>query len=293
MGVDDIDFYTRTYEGSGITLNGAEGVPKKQKPLGTIYFLPGLSGTWEDYTPLLVPLAKCFRICTYDQRGHRDSPGKFDIEKCTDDLEHIISSEGTRPAGIIGHSISCREAVEVAKRFEKSKNPLQGVYMIEPCLGVDFLNWPQKAATHFAYGLTPALRFIDDAVNGLKKLREINGLSNRDVIAGYGSLARMNSSDCAGLQTPVGFMLSDSDGTLGTNNKRHFDTCIKRLNELFFTDRIGFPWYRSESAFVNGLNHCLNFKGHRPFLKKETYKDKGIIPFAVGAFFYEVFSEKH
>src|SRR3990172_10175062 len=106
MGAD-INFYQRKYAGSGIILNGAEAVSNVQEPLGTIYFVPGLSGTWGDYSPLILPLAKRFRVCTYDQRGHASSPGKFDVRACADDLEQIIAN-GSRPAGIIGHSISCR-----------------------------------------------------------------------------------------------------------------------------------------------------------------------------------------
>ncbi len=292
MGVDDTDSFECTYEGNGITLKGAEFVPKKQNSLGTIYLIPGISAVWGDYTTLIVPLAKRFRVCTYNQRGHGNSPGRFDVRSAVDDLERIISKESS-PVGIIGHSISCKEAVDVAKRFEENGKPLDGVYMIEPFLGIEFLNWPQKAMAHLAYGFTPALRFIDDAFNDLKKLRELNGLNNRDVLASYGALAREKSSDCAGLTTPVGFMLSDNDGTLGTNNKRHYADCIRRLNELFPDHTELTSDYAGDSFWAKRLNHCLNFTGFRPFLKKEIGKNKELIVFAIESFFYTAFSEKH
>ncbi len=290
MGAD-IGFYQRQYAGSGIMLNGAEAVSKVQEPLGTIYFVPGLSGTWSDYTPLLVPLAKRFRICTYDQRGHASSPGKFDVRACADDLEQIIAN-GSRPAGIIGHSISCKIAVDVAKRYEKNGNPIQGVYMIEPFLGVDFLNWPQQAVVYAIRGLSPALHFVDDAFNEFKRLRELNGFNNRDFLASYGSMARLDSSECAGLKAPIGYMLADNDSTLGTNSKKHFNKCIKRLNELFFGDRIEFPWYESDSYAAKELNHCLNRTGFRPFLRNEKGKNKDVIIFAIQSFFYNIFEKQ-
>ena len=292
MGVDDTDSFECTYEGNGITLKGAEFVPKKQSSLGTIYLIPGISAVWGDYTTLIVPLAKRFRVCTYNQRGHGNSPGRFDVRSAVDDLERIISKESS-PVGIIGHSISCKEAVDVAKRFEENGKPLDGVYMIEPFLGIEFLNWPQKAMAHLAYGFTPALRFIDDAFNDLKKLRELNGLNNRDVLASYGALAREKSSDCAGLTTPVGFMLSDNDGTLGTNSMNHYLKCIGLLNKLFPNHENIFHSAEGDSYAAKGLNHCLNLNGFRPFLKLEKGKKREVALFAIETFFYTVFSEKH
>ncbi len=293
MGVDDIDFYTRTYEGRGIVLNGAEGVPKKQEPLGTIYFLPGISAIWSDYTPLIVPLAKRFRVCTYDQRGHGSSPGKFDVNSAADDLESIIAKDGTRPAGIIGHSISCKIAVDVAKRFEKDNQQLQGVYMVQPVLGSDFLNWPQRAVVHLLYGLTPALRFVDDVLNEFKNLRKLNGLNNRDFLAGYGSVARVDSAECTGLDTPISYMLANGDVTLGLSSKKHYFRCVSGLSRLFPSQTSVFPSLDGDSSYVRGLNHCLNRKGFVPFLKSEKHKNKDAVVFAIESFFYNAFSEKH
>ncbi len=293
MGVDDSDIYTRTYDGSGITLDGAEGVPKRQKPLGTIYFIPGLSAIWDDYLPLIMPLAKRFKVCTYDQRGHGSSPGKFDVSSAADDLENIISKDNTRPVGIIGHSVGAKIAVDVAKRFEKSNQPLQGVYFIQPVLGADFLGVLQRAVVHLLYGLTPAVRFVDDILNEFKRLRKFNGVNNRDFIAGYGSVARMDSAECAGMDTSVGYMLANGDVTLGLNSKRHYFRCVAGLSRLFPSQAGVFQSFDSDSPYVRGLNHCLNRKGFRPFLKNEKYKGRDAIVFAVESFFCEAFSEKH
>lgn len=277
----DVEGHERLYEGKGIVLKGAEFYSKSVVPLGNVFFVPGLNARWDDYTPLLIPLAQRYHVHAYSQRGHGASPGKFDLEKTADDLESIIEREDVMPSGIIAHSLSAVTALNVAKRFEEKGRALQGVYLIQPLLDMKCLNWLQQAVLHGIYGLNPALRFIDDFLNGLK-LREKLGFHVRDVIKNHASIVRMESYK-QNIETPVGYMLADNDYVLGTNSKRHYEKCIDRLNHLF--------GFNDDSSAAQGLNHCLNFKKHVPFLRVEKGKPKDVVIFLIKSFFYNAFSK--
>jgi pimeloyl-ACP methyl ester carboxylesterase len=270
----------RTFQGAGIELKGVECSP--EEPLGTVYLVHGLSGKWEDYSELIEPLAQKFRVCAYNQRGHSDSPGKFDIQAAADDLENVIGHDGKRPAGILAHSLDGL-SVEVAKRFEDGEQ-LQGVYMLEPYLGLEFLNLPQRLGVRAARVLSVPLWPADKLFNMCQSLRRKLGFNNRDVVASYGSLVKVDSADSEGAQTPVGYMLADQDEILGTTNEKHYERCLQRLNELF-------PNGEDDSEAARSLNHCLNSTKNdfRPFMKQEGVDKKQIVEI-ISSFFERNFA---
>jgi pimeloyl-ACP methyl ester carboxylesterase len=254
-----------------------------------------LSGRWKDYTPILSGLSDDFNVFAYDQRGHGSSPGVYSPQKAADDLETIVQRD-QGSVGIIGHSIGCHTAVEVAKRFEAKGTPLKGVYLLEPCLGIDsFTGGKQKI-----FNILDALYYLcapfDALLTALPFVRRSLGLHQKFPLYTLAELAQISSHDCENLNsTPVGYMLADKDKVLGTNNQKHYFACMERLRELF-SWRAGFrgvPVPYDDSHHVAGLNHCFNLKGYTPFLKDEEGKNSSKIVERIVAFFECVFSEKH
>lgn len=76
---------------------------------GHILLIPGFTGSKEDFTPLLAPLAAMgWRVTTYDQRGQfetRGTPdGDYTLEGFAADAVAVHASRSTRPSVVIGHS---------------------------------------------------------------------------------------------------------------------------------------------------------------------------------------------
>ncbi len=275
---------SRTFQGSNITLRGVEYTPEVEnysiegvsvtsgECLGSVYFLHGLSARWKDYEPLLDPLSENLNIIAYDQRGHGNSPGKFSVEKAADDLEAIIDKEEKRPAAILAHSIGCRVAVDVAYRMFAKGKPLAGIYMIEPCLGIDSFSSGMRALIRTLHYASLPLFPLDWLLNSMSGWRKEHGFHQRYVIQTTGDMANFHSDDCEGFpRSYVGFMLSDNDKVLGTHKQNHYWYCMERLRKLFPYPRHGEPGAPSawdDSGVVAGLNHCLNKPedGHVPFL---------------------------
>ena len=287
--------FLREFKGKNIQLKGvdflAEPSDDGSVPFGSIYFVHGLSGCWDDYVNLLVPLSEYFNIYAYNQRGHGNSPGKYSASSAADDLEEIIN-RSTGPVGILAHSVGCYTAAEVAKRFEGNDWVLNGVFMIEPYLGMDFLCDSKRCAVRLLNKLAPALKLVDRFLNSNEPLRERLGFKQRNAIETYSSLVNFDSEQLKGLKTDVAFMLSDNDEVLGTYDQAHYFACISRLRELFN--------YLDYSGHVIGLNHCLNKErgDFDPFLKprypgqKDLRKDMENILDRIYRFFKYVF-EKH
>lgn len=261
-------------------------------PPGSIYFVHGLSGRWRDYKSLLIPLSSEFNVYAYDQRGHGSSPGVYSPQKAADDLEAILEREEGNSVGVIGQSLGCHTAVQVAKRFEARGKPLKGIYLLEPCLGADsFTRGKQKlfSVLHALYALGAP---FDALLTVLPFVRHSLGLKQVFPLYTTGALSQISSADCEGLQgTPVGYMLADNDRLLGTNDQKHYFACMERLHDLF-SWREGFrgiPTPYDDSHHVAGLNHCFNYKGHTPFLKDEAGKKSSKIVERIATFFECVF----
>ncbi|MEM3154079.1 MAG: alpha/beta fold hydrolase [Candidatus Woesearchaeota archaeon] len=265
----------RTFEGkNGIPLHGVAFMPevgtyfvevdgelveKAYKPLGSLYFVHGISARWEDYASLLVPLSRSFNVYAYNQRGHGSSPGKFDVMAAADDLECIIEKEREGPIGILAHSLGCMAAV-VAKRFEKKGKPLDGVFMMAPYLGMEFLRWPQRYAIRVLSHLRPALKIVDRLLNSMESWREKHGFHQRYVLDSFAELASVNAEDSRGMTMPVGYILTENDRVLGTHRQKHYFACMDLLRNLL---PHGVNYTNTEIAF---LNHCLNMDVVKPYL---------------------------
>ncbi len=286
---------------SGIELKGIYYSPEEQKDhlrvkfqavQPSIYFVHGLSGRWADYKSVLIPLSDEFRVFAYDQRGHGSSPGVYSPQKAVDDLEAIVEREEGNPVGLLGQSIGCRTAVEVAKRFESKGKPLKGVYMLQPYLGVDSFGNINKSLFRAISFLYPLLSPIDLLLTVLPFVRHPLGLNQVFPIYTCGAVSKISSGDCEGLiNTPVGYMLADNDTLLGTNDADHYLACMARMIKLFSKPNSSqIPW--NDGLVVAGLNHCFNYKGHKPFLKEEPGKNSGKIVDKMAAFFRSIF-ERH
>ncbi len=281
--------YNKSFKGSNIMLKGVQ-LPSKAD-LGTVYFVHGLSGRWKDYKPLLEPLSDAFDVRAYDQRGHGKSPGVYNFESATDDLESILEDEDRKPAGILGHSLGCRSAIEVAKRFERKGKPLGGIYLLEPCLGIESISQPKQKSLLKLKKYAPLLAPLDLVLNLLPFIRVPMGLNQRYVTRTLVGLTEMHSSECRGIkQTPAGYMLADNDSILGNDNQLDFSNSMNMLKEVF---QYQTPEVRAidDSGVVAGLNHCFNYKGHRPFLKNEQNKDSNQIVRKIADFFYTAFAK--
>jgi pimeloyl-ACP methyl ester carboxylesterase len=262
-------------------------------PFGSIYFVHGLSGRWVDYKPLLLPLSDEFNVFAYDQRGHGMSRGVYSPQKAADDLETIVERDAGS-VGIVGHSIGCHTAVEVAKRFEAKGRPLKGIYLLEPCLGIDSFTPGKQKVFNILHALYALCAPFDALLTVLPFARHLLGLHQVLPLYTTASLSQISSRDCEGLQsTAVGYMLANNDGLLGTNNQDHYFACMARLRELF-SWRPGFrgvpiPYDNSDAA--EGLNHCFNYKGQVPFLKDEKDKKSAKIVEKIVNFFEGVFGK--
>lgn len=76
---------------------------------GHILLIPGFTGSKEDFTPLLAPLAATgWAVTTYDQRGQFETPGTADgdytLEGFAADALAVHASRSERPGVVIGHS---------------------------------------------------------------------------------------------------------------------------------------------------------------------------------------------
>jgi pimeloyl-ACP methyl ester carboxylesterase len=287
-----VDDYDKLFKGKDIMLKGHQ--LHSRIGVGTIYFVHGLSARWPDYKPLLEPLAETFDVRAYDQRGHGKSPGKYNYLRAADDLESIIEDEGRNLVGILGHSIGCRTAVDVAKRFESKGKPFAGIYLLEPCLGIDSFSSPKREQLQSLRKYAQLLLPVDFLLNMMPFVRKQLGFNQRYVIQTTGALAGIDSYDCSGIaKTPVGYMLAGKDSVLGTDDPQHFLYSMKRMRELFSGEfkSINGGSALDDSGAVPELNHCFNYKGHQPFMKDELDKDANIINHKIANFFYTVFAK--
>lgn len=76
-----------------------------------VLFVPGFTGSKEDFGPLLAPLARAgYRCIAYDQRGQWRSPGVGDpdgytIERLASELAELVDALDARPVHLVGHSL--------------------------------------------------------------------------------------------------------------------------------------------------------------------------------------------
>lgn len=246
-----------------IQLEGLILEPNFTKAQSTIIFTPGISSHFEDYLPLLEPLAEEAHVVTYDLRGHGRSQGVFDPPKLVEDLEDIAKMLA-KPVCAIGQSVGASIAASAANTQECIK----GVYLITPYLCTDSLSIGPRCGVYLARALTyTGIPYVLDAL-----LRRNKAFKNRTPIQDTGRLVKAKAPRCA-QEKPTSWIVADHDAVLGTlNNPRHFDAVCGRLRELY-------PHGHDRSALAHGLNHCLNITpgDYAPFLKDEPGKNRDAI----------------
>ena len=290
------------FEGDRISLNGVLYHPELKSsgkfheiPNAHIYFVHGLSGRWVDYKSLLIPLSEKYNVLAYDQRGHGSSPGIYTPERAASDLEKIIECEEGNLVGLVGHSVGCRTVVEVAKRFEDKGKPLNGVYLLQPCLGADYFGAFRKNLFKTASTLYPLLSPLDLFLTAVPFVRRALGMHQVFPLYTVGAISKSKSEDINRMRTPAGYILADKDPLLGTTDYKHYLYLLRILDDLFPVNKFLVsgkiePWNESFAAI--GLNHCFNYGGQTPFLKDEPNKKSNLIVDCVSTFFDVVF-EKH
>ncbi len=83
----------------------AAGVPR-----GTVVFVPGFTGSKEDFIAVLAPLQqRGWSVLAYDQRGQYESPGPDDesaytVDALGTDLLTVVAELGAGPVHAVGHS---------------------------------------------------------------------------------------------------------------------------------------------------------------------------------------------
>jgi len=89
-------------------------------PLGTLLFVPGWTGSKEDFLAVLDPLSvRGWTVVAYDQRGQYESSGPEDesaysLPVLARDLLEIVAGLGPGPVHVIGHSFGGLVAREAA-----------------------------------------------------------------------------------------------------------------------------------------------------------------------------------
>lgn len=237
----------------GLTLE-----PKTQSK-GTILFLEGFSGHFEDYQRFfLEPLADAFQVNTYNYRSHTGSHGRFNNDSNLDDAQTILE-EIPGDVFVIAHSYGAY----LAARLDSDK--VKGLYCIEPVFDPQMLNTLPRFGVNAANtaGYVPGLLQITDAFLNKTKLNETFGFKVVSPLQSSRELARTTAADCS---KPMVFTFASGDRTLGSHQQSRYLALIDMV-------RAAYPHAENKSEVVKGLNHCLNIKGLEPFLKPEKDKD--------------------
>lgn len=121
-----------------------------------IVFVPGYTGSKEDFGPLLAPLASAgYRVIAFDQRGQYQSPARGDLASYTPgplaaDLVGLLDRLGLQRVHLVGHSFGglvARAAVLAA--------PARFASLVLLCSGPAGLTGPRARATR---ALRPVLQ---------------------------------------------------------------------------------------------------------------------------------------
>lgn len=96
---------------STLGASGHSGLHARVPRPRPVLFIPGYTGSKEDFGPLLAPLAHAgYRCLAYDQRGQWRSPGVGDpagytIERLAAELAELVDALEVRPVHVVGHSL--------------------------------------------------------------------------------------------------------------------------------------------------------------------------------------------
>lgn len=107
------------------------------EPSGTAVLIPGITGSKEDFLPLLAPLAVGgIRALAYDQRGQHESPGlpaaaDYSLARFGADLwhvlQHVLDEAGDGPVHVLGHSFGGFVLREALLQHGPERPPLASV----------------------------------------------------------------------------------------------------------------------------------------------------------------------
>lgn len=245
----------------GTTLSAAIYEPSQTKR-GTIgFFTPGWSADYNDYDPLLLPLAESYRIIAANPRGHGGSKGILHPKKAVDDLEDLFQKHGEEKTAFIGHSLAAF-SLQAAQRC----NP-KAVVLFNPYVNVHYLPLSMRIGVETASLLKrTGLSYLVDLP--LSKLPlEKAGLHMDYPLANTAALHQIDITRIARVKQPLLYFIADNDHVLGTHGK-------DRMKTYRFAIATASKNSENASPLVKGLNHCLNYKGYAPFLKDEPGKDK-------------------
>jgi|GEM_PF-4328935 len=251
LGVSDVKLFAKDY------------FSKNAK--GTVIVVPEFGASCANYDYFASLLSERLNVFLYDQRGQGKSEGVFSLDSAVSDLEKIVDSKN-EPVALCAHSFGSRVAIDVAKRYEQQGRPLLGVYLIQPCLGVESFGHKNGNAS---------LSWVKSKLSGKKNPLIVQ-------------VADLSVNDCVLEKTPAGYMIASKDDALFISE--HDVVCqAKKFHALFKNRFVGIDW--NDSHEVKELGHWLNFSNGAPLLKEESGKNAEEIARRISYFFLRVFEK--
>lgn len=228
-----------------------------------VIVVPDFGASLSNYEHFASLLSKYFDVLLYDLAGQGKSEGSFSLDGAVSDLEKIVSSQSV-PVALCAHSFGARIAAQFAKNLESADNHLNGVYMIQPCLGRE------------SFGL-------QKNENGTLSwvMKKLSGRKNPLIV----QTSDLSAADCVLEHTPVGYMVANKDDILFTDELVN----SKLYHSVFRSRFVGIDW--DDSVEVKGLNHWLNLTNGGCLLKEEVGKDPSAIVERISYFFLRVFEK--
>lgn len=239
---------------------------RSKSPKGKVVVVPDFGAGLSNYEYFASMLSKNFDVLLYDQVGQGKSEGVFSLDAAISDLEKIVSTHDSKVA-LCAHSFGARVAVDLAKKYESRGSSLQGVYLIQPCLGRE------------SFGLE---KDVNGTLSWVKK--KFSGRKNPLMV----QVSELSAKDCVLEKTKAGYMIANCDDVLLISNSDAVDQS-KLLHSLLKNRFVGMDW--DDSIEVKGLNHWLNLSNGSVLLKEERGKDPSAIAERISYFFLRVFEK--
>lgn len=252
----------KTEKHPGYLLAGARYIPRAPRAVAG-FFTPGWSATWEDYWPLLQPLAEEHIVYTFNLRGHGGSEGTLDPDASASDIREVaqfVSREHPQMRkAFLGHSLAT-----LTLATAQDTRP-DAIVLYQPYVSTALLPGALRAGISLL-GRMRGRKLLDDLAGKLPLrkagLNMRRPLENTAALAGFSLTARAD--------VPVLYFLADRDRVLGTQDPKRYSAYKATLDRISTVTE-------DASDLVKGLNHCFNYHGFTPFLKKESGKDSQAI----------------
>ena len=112
-------FGEKRFQTAEVSLNYVEGPDNGP----TIVLLHGVTSRWQPFLAIMPELAKHFHVFALDLRGHGRSghtPGAYQLDDFSGDVQEFIGEKVLAPAAIYGHSLGGLVGINLAARYPQS-----------------------------------------------------------------------------------------------------------------------------------------------------------------------------